>query len=263
MPVTISTTTIAEPLSIEDDSALVSHRFLMGRGRDRMTVEQRMIVERSIAEVRSIPARRLLVRRGAPVNTSTLLLDGYICRYMDDREGRRQLVAVHVPGDFVDLHAFPMKRLDHDIATLGPATIATFDHATLIEITEQHPTLTRFLWFSTLLDAAMHREWIFRLGRLGAEGRVAHFFCEMNVRMRMVGLSNGGSFPLPLTQADLGEACGLTGVHVNRTLRALRERGVMTFSGGEVAVHDHAILAALAEFEPDYLYGQGKHGGAA
>ena len=175
---------------------------------------------------------------------------------MDDSNGHRQLVAVHVPGDFVDLHAFPMKRLDHDVATLGPVKIGLYDHRTLLDVTERHPRLTRFLWFSTLLDAAMHREWIFRLGRLGAEGRLAHFFCELNCRLEMVGLAANGQFNLPLTQADLGEACGLTGVHVNRTLRSLRERGMLNFRSGEVEILDRDRLASVAEFAPDYLYGE-------
>ena len=162
------------------------------------------------------------MRRGELVNQSCLLVEGYMCRYLDDRNGHRQLVSMHVPGDFVDLHGFPMKRLDHDIATLGPCTAAYFDHRTLAALQERHPRLTRRLWFSTLLDAAIHREWIFRLGRLGAEGRVAHFFCEINARLEMVDLAADGCFALPATQADLAEACGITGVHANRVLRLMR-----------------------------------------
>jgi CRP-like cAMP-binding protein len=187
---------------------------------------------------------------------STLLIDGVVCRYLDDREGYRQVVSVHVPGDFVDLHGFPMKRLDHDISTLGPCTVAMFEHRTLAEILEHHPRLTRWLWFATLLDASIHREWIFRLGRLGAEGRVAHLFCELYARLEMVQLARDGRFQLPATQADIAEACGITGVHVNRVLRLMRERELVTFRSGEVHILDHQRLMALAEFDPVYLYGQ-------
>ena len=110
------------------------------------------------------------------------------------------------------------------------------------------------LWYSTLLDAAMHREWIFRLGRLGAEGRVAHFFAELEARMAMVGLAPDGRFALPMTQADLGEACGITGVHANRVLRRLREDGLLAFAGRQVEVLDRAELRRLGEFQSDYLY---------
>ncbi|MCP3733417.1 Crp/Fnr family transcriptional regulator [Sphingomonas sp. RP10(2022)] len=228
-------------------------RFLLGRGRDRMTAEERQVLE-DCCSVKDFPARHHLIRRGEPVDTSMMIVSGYVTRYMDDREGYRQLVSVHVPGDFVDLHGFPTGRLDHDVGTLGPVTMAMFDHRKLIGITERHPHLTRVLWFSTLVDAAMHREWIFRLGRLSAEGRVAHFFCELHARLMLVGLAEGGRFDLPLTQPDLAEACGLTGVHVNRTLRLLRERGLMTFRSGRVDILDQPGLSAIAEFQGDYLY---------
>ena len=246
-----SSSSLDDPL---DEDALVTRRFMMGRGRGRMTREERQVLEEAVAEVRTIPARRQVVRRGDLTSTSSLLIEGTMCRYMDDRNGHRQLVAVHVPGDFVDLHAFPMKRLDHDIATIDQARIAVFEHRTLEIITERHPRLTRVLWFATLLDAAMHREWIFRLGRLGAEGRLAHFFCETHARLKMVELVDGLRFALPLTQTDLAEACGLTGVHVNRTLRTLREEGILTFRGGEATILDPERLDALAEFQGEYLY---------
>ena len=106
----------------------------------------------------------------------------------------------------------------------------------------------------TLLDAAIHRAWIFKLGRLPSHGRVAHFLCETELRLRAVGLSDGARFELPLTQADLAEVCGLTSVHVNRVLRELRERGLVTLRDGNVDVHDGAGLARLGEFDPRYLY---------
>jgi len=234
---------------------MITKRFLLGRGRDLLEQDDVAALEGAVTSVHDVPPRAVLSRRGEPVHSSTLLIEGFACRYMDDREGRRQLVAIHVPGDFIDLHGFTMRVLDHDIVTLGTARVATVDHEALAAITENRPRLTRLLWFSTLLEAAMHREWIFRLGRLGADGRVAHLFCEVEARLAMVGLSDGGRFLLPLTQSDLGEACGITGVHANRTLRCLREEGLVTFANGQAAILDHARLARLAEFDPIYLYG--------
>lgn len=235
---------------------MLTGRFLLGRTRDALSGEERQVLESAVASVRTIPARTTVMRRGELVNQSSLLIDGFMCRYLDDRNGHRQLVSMHVAGDFVDLHGYPMKRLDHDIATVGPCTVAYFDHRTLAELQVKYPRLTRWLWFSTLLDAAIHREWIFRLGRLGAEGRVAHFFCELNTRLEMVGLAADGRFFLPATQADLAEACGITGVHANRVLRLMRERELATFRSGEVRILDMKRLAALAEFDPIYLYGE-------
>ncbi|HVF94649.1 MAG TPA: Crp/Fnr family transcriptional regulator [Sphingomonas sp.] len=239
-----------------DDTPL-TRRFLLGRGRGSLSIEERRAIEQSMGQIREFPARSQIIRSGERIETSTFLIEGYVCRYMDDRDGHRQLVAMHVPGDFVDLHAFPMKRLDHDIASLGPVKVGQYDHKVLSGLTERMPHLTRKLWFSTLLDAAMHREWIFRLGRLGAEGRIAHFFCELFVRLKMVGLVDGSRFPLPMTQLDLGEACGLTGVHVNRTLRTLREDGLLSFRAGEVDILDFTRLARRGEFVDGYLYPDG------
>ncbi|KQR84288.1 Crp/Fnr family transcriptional regulator [Sphingomonas sp. Leaf343] len=232
----------------------VTGRFLMGRRRSQLTADDIGALDDAAQNVRTLPARTLMIRAGERVTVSTMLLEGFICRYMDDREGLRQLVAIHVPGDFVDLHGFPMEMLDHDVATLGPVKIASWPHAALARVMEGRPNLTRMLWFSTLLDAAMHREWIFRLGRLGAEGRVAHLMCELNTRLEMVGLAADGRFALPLKQADLAEACGLTGVHVNRVLRSLRERGLLLFRNGVAEILDRRALAALGEFDSAYLF---------
>ncbi|MDP1026566.1 Crp/Fnr family transcriptional regulator [Sphingomonas sp. KR1UV-12] len=228
--------------------------FLLNRTQGRLGAEERAVLDDACEQVRELPARHILVRAGERVHTSTLLLDGFICRYMDDNAGARQLVAIHVPGDFVDLHGFPLQTLEHDVAAMGPVTIASWSHETLVRITEGRPHLTRMLWYATLLDAAIHREWIFRLGRLGAEGRLAHLICELYVRLEAVGLTRDGRFTLPLKQADLAEACGLTNVHINRVLRSIREQGIMTFRSGEVVVHDMARLRKLGEFEPSYLY---------
>jgi CRP-like cAMP-binding protein len=173
---------------------------------------------------------------------------------MDGADGNRQLVAIHVPGDFVDLHAFPLRKLDHDVATLTECTVAQFKHAEIEKLILTHPNLGKQLWFSTLLDAAMHREWIFRLGRLGAAGRVAHFFAETERRLRMVGMSDGQNFALPLQQSDIASACGITPVHANRVLRDLRERGIVTVGHGRVQISDLAALHREAEFDEQYLY---------
>jgi len=234
---------------------MTTERFLLGRGRELVPTDDLAALESAVTGVHDVPPRAILCRRGEPVHSSTLLVDGFVCRYMDDREGRRQLVALHVPGDFIDLHGFTMRVLDHDIVTLSTARVATVSHEALSGIIETRARLTRLLWFSTLLDAAMHREWIFRLGRLSAEGRVAHLFCEVEARLAMVGMSEDGKFLLPLIQADLGEACGMTGVHANRTLRRLREDGLMTFAGGRAEILDRKRLTRLAEFDPIYLYG--------
>lgn len=229
-------------------------KFLLGRRRDQLTLQDLAALEAAAGDVRTLPARATLITEGDLVSASTYLVEGFMCRYLDDRKGERQLIAVHVPGDFVDLHGYPLKRLDHDIATITSCRIAQVPHARLDEIMAERPGMAKLLWFSTLLDAAMHREWIFRLGRLDAVARLGHFFCEIEAKLRAVGMSDGKTFSLPMTQTDLAETCGITSVHVNRMLRALRERGLMHMQAGVVTMFDRLALYRLSEFNPGYLY---------
>jgi CRP-like cAMP-binding protein len=228
--------------------------FLRGRRRHELTADDLAALEEAADGIRELPARLTIIRQHEPVHFSTYLIDGLMCRYMDDREGLRQLVALHVAGDFVDLHAYPLRQLDHDLATITPCRVATVPHERIDRLVISHPNLAKHLWFSTLMDAAIHREWIFALGRLDAVGRVAHFFCETEAKLRAVGLSDGRRFALPITQTDLGEACGITSVHMNRMLRDLREGGILHFSSGEAEIMDRAKLERMAEFDPAYLY---------
>lgn len=229
-------------------------KFLLGRRRDQLSAEDISALERAGGAVRPLPGRATLITQGDLVSTSTYLIEGFMCRYLDDRKGERQLIAVHVPGDFVDLHGYPLKRLDHDVATLTPCKIAQVPHGRLDEIMRERLGLSKLLWFSTLLDAAMHREWIFRLGRLDALARLGHFFCEIEAKLRAVGMSDGRTFALPMTQIDIAETCGITSVHVNRMLRDLRERSLVHMRAGVVTFLDRPALYRLSEFDPGYLY---------
>lgn len=233
---------------------MFTERFLRDRKGVHLQPDERERLEAAISEVRTLAPRTTLVRAGEALRQSALLVEGIMSRYIDDRNGLRQLVAVHVPGDFVDLHAYPLKVLDHDVATMTAATVALVPHAELDTILREVPTLTRKLWFATLLDAAIHRAWLFRLGRLDAVGRVAHFLCETNARLVSAGLSDGRRFALGLTQLDLAEICGLTNVHVNRVMRHLREERLCVFRSSLVEIVEPERLALRGQFDPEYLY---------
>ena len=233
---------------------MLTDNFLKGRRRRELSEEEKAAIESVLTAPVTLPKRKVVTSRGDVVTRSTFLISGFMCRYMDGSDGHRQLVSVQTPGDFVDLHGYPLQRLDHDIATISECQVAYAPHDKLTEIIERFPHLGRVLWFSTLLDAAMHREWIFRLGRLDAVGRVAHMLCETYARLEAVGLVEDRTFVWPLTQQDLGEACGLTSVHVNRTLRVLREAGMVEVSDRLVTMMDFDRLAHTGEFASDYLY---------
>ena len=233
---------------------MFTERFLRHRRGVSLDVEERARLEESITEIKTLAPRTNVVLAGDRLNQSILLLEGFMSRYIDDHNGLRQLVAVHVPGDFVDLHAFPLKVLDHDVATMTAASVAVVPHKALESITHELPALTRKLWFSTLIDASIHRAWLFRLGRLDAVGRVAHFISETNVRLVSAGLSDGRRFALGLTQTDLAEICGLTNVHISRVLRQLREEQLCVFRSSLVEISDQVKLADRGQFDPAYLY---------
>lgn len=224
------------------------------RLRDTISAAEEAALRGTLIDTIVHPAGRTLVRAGEELNYSTLLLDGLIGRYKDLKNGQRQITHVHVPGDFADLHGFSLKRLDHSLLALTPCTIARAAHGRLRTITETMPHLTRVMWFSTNVDAAIHREWEVSLGRRSAIQRAAHLFCELHARLGAVGMADAEGYALAISQAELAECLGLTPVHVNRVLRELRERGLVEFRNGRVTFHDLPGLRRLAEFDPAYLY---------
>jgi len=229
-------------------------RFLRHRRGVRLEDDERSMLEAALGDIQTLGARNTLVRAGTPLTRSTLLLEGFVSRFIEDRNGLRQLVAIHVPGDFIDLHAFPLRALDHDIATLTAVKIANIPHSKLGDTLAARPSIAPKLWYATLIDAAIHRAWLFRLGRLDAIGRVAHFLCETNLRLVAAGLSDGRSFKLGIIQSDLAEICGLTNVHINRVMRILREEKFCVFRSSRVEILDLDRLGERGQFDPDYLY---------
>jgi CRP-like cAMP-binding protein len=232
---------------------MIDKAILKLKARDAVSAEEERVLREAIVRVEDVPSDRNVVRAGEELTVSILLLDGLMCRYKDLRNGQRQIMELHVPGDFLDLHSFLLKRLDHYVMSLVPSRIAIVPHARLAAITEQHPHLSRLLWLTTLIDAAIHREWLLSLGRRTALARIAHFFCEMHARLTVVELADPTGFSLKITQTDLAECLGLTSVHVNRTLRELREAGLAVFRDSRVEILDPAGLQRTAEFDPDYL----------
>lgn len=206
------------------------------------------------SEVIEVPAGTVLTRAGDPLDRSALLLDGLMVRNADDGVREPQMVALQVAGDFVDLHGLPLGRLDHDVVAVTPARLALFPHQALLRIAEGSAGDLRALWALTMIDASIHRHWTFRVGQLRALAGMANFMCEMHLRMELCGRSKDGRFALPLIQSQLGQACGLSGVHVNRTLRELREAGICVVRDGEVQILDRAEAARIGRFDPGYLY---------
>jgi CRP-like cAMP-binding protein len=233
---------------------LIEKHLLKLRARDEVGPEEETAIRGLVAATVDVPADQVLIHAGRDLNESTLLLDGWMARAKDLQSGQRQLAELQVPGDFVDLHGFTLKRLDHDLITLSRCRVATVPHSRLKDMTERFPHLARLYWLMTNIDAAIQREWTLSLGRRSAIARMAQLFCELRLRLGLVGLVQNDSYDFPLTQVELGECLGLTAVHVNRTIQELRRQGVVELERRRVTIRDLKALESIAEFDSRYLY---------
>ena len=221
--------------------------------RDHLSLEERDALAAMVDRIETYAPGEVVVAEGQELSESQLLVSGLCARAKVMADGRRQITELHIDGDFVDLHGFLLKRLEHDVVAISTIRMAMVPHVRLKAITERFPHLTRMLWLSTLMDAAIHREWIVSAGRRTALEQVSHLLCELLLRYRVVGQASRDRLPLALTQEQLADACGLTPVHVNRVIGQLRADGLIDWRRGEVVFPDFEALAKRAGFDPTYL----------
>jgi CRP-like cAMP-binding protein len=204
--------------------------------------------------LRKLRPHEYFLRENQRPRTSTIVIDGYVYRHKLVVDGGRQIVAIHLPGDFVDLQNILLQESDHNVQALTAATVVEFPHTDLLELAFEHPTIGKALWRESLVEASLFREWIANIGRRDARARVAHLLCELAVRREAAGMGPRHSFELPMTQEQLGDALALTAVHVNRTLRLLETDGLIRRSNRTVTVADWPALRAVADFSETYLH---------
>ncbi|WP_369061905.1 Crp/Fnr family transcriptional regulator [Caulobacter sp. 73W] len=215
--------------------------------------EKRALVD-AAGRTRKLAAGESIIHENDPAGGVNLVQDGLACRYKILPDGRRSILGFFVPGDLCDLRVFILESMDHSIGALTPTTVATLPREAVLDILERFPRLTRALWWSTLVEEAITREWVVNIGQRTALERLAHLFCELFYRLGAVGLTDGGVFELPLTQAELADSLGLSTVHVNRTLQELRRSGLLTLRGRHVEILNLEALEAAAMFNPNYLH---------
>ena len=201
-----------------------------------------------------VKADQMIAREGDTPSRSCLVLEGMVCTSKVVAGGKRQIMALHIKGDGPDLHSLHLKLLDSDVWAITDARLAFMAHADLRALNRAHPRLGEVLWRTTLVDGAIYREWMVNVGQRDATSRMAHLFCETMLRAEAAGLGTGGTCPMPVTQADLSEMTALSQVHVNRTLKVLREEGRLSFGRGALTIHDWSALAEIADFRADYLH---------
>ena len=194
-----------------------------------------------------------VVSGDAPQAKSHLLLEGWAARYITLADGRRQFVSLHVPGDILDLHSFPLPVLDYSVVTFTPCRVALAPHRRLRAAVTAYPAFAHFLWMSALIDAAILRQWLVRTAKRPALERAAHFFCELFSRLQFAGQIADETFFFPLSQAELADCLGLSGVHANRVVQDLRARNLVDWRGRQVRIVDWIRLKALAEFDAAYI----------
>ena len=204
--------------------------------------------------LREQPAGRHLARAGDVPTSCTLLLSGFAQRYRQLSDGGRQIVGFHVEGDFVDLHFSMLHRASHSVQLLTPAKLADIPQQAVVKLMHARPAVAEAIWIDSLADASIVQEWVVSIGRRSARSRIAHLLCEVGLRQEHAGLGHRSRIDLPLTQERLGDALGLTPVHVNRTLKALETEGLIQRDRRAVIIPDWDGLADVGGFSSAYLH---------
>jgi CRP-like cAMP-binding protein len=195
-----------------------------------------------------------LITEGKPADCFYALLGGFAYRTKSTADGRSQIVSFHVPGDLFDLALLLNEHGDTSVVTMGATTVAAIQLDALRELKDTRPNIADALWRDTLLDAAIHKEWVVNIGQRDAPKRIAHMLAEFVVRRAAALPNQAARFEVPLNQQHIAAATGLTSVHVNRTLKLLEGQGALTSYAGHVVMDDQAALQRIAGFEPGYLH---------
>jgi CRP-like cAMP-binding protein len=201
-----------------------------------------------------VRGRHTLVREGVQTTECCILVSGFACRHKVTVDGARQIVSFHMRGDILDIQHLLLPRADHYLQTITPATVAWVPKADLLRLAWERPAIGAALWRDSLIDASIFREWVLNVGRRDAKSRIAHMLCEFAARCEAAGLGTADHFPLPMTQEQIGDATGLTSVHVNRMLRDLEQDGAISRTGRVALINDWARLKSIANFDSAYLH---------
>ncbi|RUR31838.1 Crp/Fnr family transcriptional regulator [Vreelandella nanhaiensis] len=205
-------------------------------------------------QIKFLETNRNIVTVGDQPSHCCLIVEGFTCVHKLSVEGKRQIIAFHVPGDIPDLQSLHLQVLDINISSITRCKLGFIKHTDLHQLCEQHPRLTPALWRETLVHASIFREWLLNNGQRSAYSRVAHLICEFMLRLKAVGLVDDTTFTMPVTQAELADATGITPVHANRVLQALRSDGLISTSRQQITIPDWHEIQLAGEFDPLYLH---------
>ena len=219
-----------------------------------LDAEDRSRIAELCKDTREIPRKSHVAKEGDRPEYVHVMISGWGARYKALRDGSRQIVDFVIPGDFCDLHVALLREMDHGIVALTPCRVARINQEQVAKLTSENSRIVRAMWWSTLVDQGILREWVLNVGRRDAYERVGHLLCEMHFRMKRVGLVEDDRLSLPVTQDELADATGLTAVHVNRTLQRLRSEKLVEIGSGMLTLLDASALREAAGFDPGYLH---------
>ncbi|MGY3619262.1 Crp/Fnr family transcriptional regulator [Bradyrhizobium sp. USDA 10063] len=208
------------------------------------------------SHVKEFSKKTVFVRQGERATHCCVILSGFAYRAKVTEKGKRQILSFHPVGDMPDLQGLYLDRMGHDLVTLSRARVGFIEHRSVKQLIEARPSIMQALWRETLVDAAVFRERIVRLGTGTAEGRMAHLIAELRQRLTAIGIEADDEFEFPITQSKLAEALGLSAVHVNRVLRSFRAQGVLDIQKNMVKLRNVEKLVEIGEFNDVYLHQQ-------
>ena len=216
---------------------------------------ERAVLRRALAAKVQMAGRGVaLATQGDAPGDVEIILSGWAIRYRVAPTGKRQVLAIYVPGDVCEFGAFLMREHDSHIVAVTDVRTAAIGRAALSELTALQPRLAQGFWWESLSAASIQRQWMVRIAHAPARARVAGLICELAVRLFAVDHADDSGFAMPLTQAELADACGMTSEHTNRTLRELKQAGLVSIERGHLHLQDWDGLSAVAQFRPDYLH---------
>jgi CRP-like cAMP-binding protein len=222
--------------------------------RAALDAEDRAAVMALPLTYRKLEPAAYMVREGELTETCILLLDGFAYRHKVTGDGERQILSVHMPGEFLDLQNSLLGLADHNVQTLTRCEVAVVPVTSLRALADARPTVGRAMWIDTLIDSAIFREWIVNVGRRDSISRLSHLLCEFALRLDAAGLAKDRCYELPMTQEQLADCTGLTPVHVNRVLKELGRMGLISRDKRSVRILEWDRLQHIGDFNTRYLH---------
>jgi CRP-like cAMP-binding protein len=214
-----------------------------------LSPQEMSIIRQTVATAYQVPAGAELHAEGEVLRKPGALLAGWACRLRMLADGRRQIFDFLIPGDVFGIATACGPLALTSAVTLTPARIAGVGCLReMVNEPQRFPGLARAWTTAQARQDACLLNQVVRLGRQSAYERIAHLLLELSCRLDEIGLTIGAFVPMPLTQEVIGDALGLSVVHVNRTLQQLRRDHLIELRAASMRLPKPDALATIAEF---------------